>query len=110
MELTAQQAKQVIEYFAQQAAEDAPADGEWYTELWISRFKASIAVERQIGAWWWEALVEAQMELQSFDRDPDAYLYQMGYKANHIERGYMRDNLQDEVSFAIDNCWNNSGS
>lgn len=106
--LTEKQAKQVIEYFAQQAAEDMPdAD---YTEtekhLWKTRYQASLAIDRRIGAYWWDTLVECERNLQSFDRDPEGYANEQGHSGYAGTREY----LETEVSWRIDNVLNNSGA
>lgn len=113
--LTAQQAKMVIEYFSAQAAEDYPGHedrtfDEMEKHLWMTRYQCSLAVERNIGEWWWEALVECQMDLQSFDRDPDAWLDGEGRDSNAESKGYWREHLKRQVSWSIDNAWNNSGA
>lgn len=107
--LTEQQAKMVIEYFSQQAAEEAPED-DHYSHLWKTRYQASIALDRRIGAWRWESLVESQIDLQSFDRDPDGYLTEQGYEPNEAERHNMGEHLKTQVSWSIDNVLRNSGA
>ena len=59
----------VLEYFAQQAAEDAPLENA-DTHMWMTRYQASLAIERQITEKDWDALVARMADLQSFDRDP----------------------------------------
>lgn len=108
--LTAQQAKMVIEYFSAQAAEDLPEEldaVEHETHLWMTRFQVSLAVERQVGEWWWESLVECQRNLQSFDRDPEGWVHEVDAFGSKED---VRDHLQDQVSWSIDNAWNNSGA
>ena len=105
-QLTAQQAKMVIEYFAAQAAEDAPIEGA-DKHMWLTRYQASIAIERQIGEWWWDSLVANMSDLQSFDRDPEGWLNEQGHAGTADGWG---DHLQDQVSWAIDNVFNNSGA
>lgn len=100
----------VIEYFSAQAAEDYPGHDATFEDidkhLWMTRYQVSLAVERNIGEWWWNSLVEAQMDLQSFDRDPDAFMekYDCGPKYA------VEENLKNQVSWSIDNAWNNSGA
>lgn len=106
--LTAQQAKQVIEYFAAQAAEDAPehnAD----KHMWITRMQASIAIERQITELDWYVLLEAMTNQQSFDRDPGAYLHSVGIRDTETSRDYERAYLTDQVSWWIDNAYADAG-
>lgn len=108
-QLTTQQAKQVIEYFATQAAEDAPLLDGYEKHLWITRMQASIAIEKQIREYDWDELVTTLIAVQSFDRDPDGYLHANGYKVTAAEREYIADTFEDEVSFAIDNAYGNAG-
>jgi hypothetical protein len=109
--LTAQQAKMVLEYFARQAAEDAPQLPLAYDRhMWMTRFQASLAIERQLQEYDWDELVTVMIAYESFERDPDGYLHQNGYKVTAAERDYQKGTLQDEVSFAIDNCFANSGA
>jgi hypothetical protein len=104
--LTAQQAKMVLEYFAQQAAEDAPLENA-DTHMWMTRYQASLAIERQITEKDWDALVAGMSELQSYDRDRDAYLHERGYvDPTHS----MRFSLEDQVSWAIDTAYTCSGA
>lgn len=107
--LTEKQAKMVIEFFAQQAAEDFPEDG-GDKHMWQTRYKASLAVERRIGSWWWTSLVNAQMDLQSFDRDPAGYLYERGEADWGSAIDDMGEHLKNQVSWSIDNVFRNSGA
>ena len=107
--LTAQQAKMVLEYFAQQAAEDAPLENA-DTHMWMTRYQASLAIERKIGDWWWDSLVANMSDLQSFDRDPEGYLHEAGFQPNAQNAFDMEDHLKRQVSWAIDNVFNNSGA
>jgi hypothetical protein len=96
---------------AAQAAEDMPVGTteEQQTHLWMTRYKASLAVERRLGEWWWESLVDAQMNLQSFDRDPQGWAFDNGIDPGfHIDAH--RERQENEVSWAIDNCFDNSGA
>jgi hypothetical protein len=109
-QLTAQQAKMVIEYFAAQAAEDVPLTTDWKIwdkHLWMTRMQASIAVERQITAFDWDTLVNAEMDLQSFDRDPDAYMFQRDAEGTKAQ---MHNHLEEQVSWWIDNAYRTSGA
>lgn len=104
----------VIEYFSAQAAEDYPGHDATFADiekhLWMTRFQVSLAVERQVGEWWWTSLINTQMELQSFDRDPAGYMYEQGQDDIYKTRTTMRWHLQNQVSWSIDNAWNNSGA
>jgi hypothetical protein len=109
-QLTAQQAKQVIEYFAQQTAEDLPTGSavERDKHMWRALLTVSLAINRRVTELDWDVLVAAQIDFQSYDRDPEGWMNEHGYK----DFGYYRhgEALADAVSFAIDNCYNNSGA
>lgn len=115
--LTPTEAKMVIEYLAAQAAEDYPATGtfEGYEHhLWLTRMHASVAIDRRIHDGDWDMLVVNFIDLQSFDRDPEAYLYQHGATSESINteatQDKMRGILEDLVSWAIDLAYDNSGA
>lgn len=111
MELTTQQSKQVIAYFAQQAAEDFPVGIEAQDRhFWMTRFQTSIGVERQIRPLDWEDLLLAERDLQSFDRDAGGYLHENGFEDDAKHREEMAAHLAHQVSWFIDLCFNNSGA
>lgn len=110
MKLTATEAKMALEYFAQQAAQDAPvADldwNNWDSHMWMTNYTASLAVERRINEHDWATLVNAALDLQSFDRDPEGYLNERGlYPADKFT---MHEDLQDVLSMSIDTAYNTS--
>jgi hypothetical protein len=114
-QLTAQQALMVIEYFAGQAAEDAPAvhhgDNEtardaFNKHVWLTHKAVCIALEREVNAHDWHGVIVNMIDLQSFDRDPEGYLNERGYTEK--DRDYMHGVLEDLVSWAIDEVHNNS--
>lgn len=111
--LTAQQAKMVIEYFAAQAAEDAPsvfADWRgWEKHVWMTRMQASLAIEKQIVPLSWDSLLEAMTDWQSFDRDAGAYLCEIGYEDTAANRDLIHGRLEDLVSWKIDVAYNGAG-
>jgi hypothetical protein len=110
MKLTEKQAKQVIEYFAQQAAEDMPDGTEMECEkhLWTTLFQVSLAVQRRISERDWKFLVDEMLDLQSVNRDAEGYLNERGYETYTPET--IRLELEDNVSWLIDNCYDNSGA
>lgn len=114
-QLTAQQAKMVIEYFAAQAAEDAPSvDADWRgweKHQWMTRMQASLAIEKQITNLDWYLLLEAMTNYQSFDRDPEAYLHQQGGEGyTQADIIQWQGDLEDQVSWQIDNAYGNAGA
>lgn len=110
MKLTKEQAKMVIEYFSQQAAQEAPVmDLDWKgwdSNMWLWNYKASIAIERVLNMSDWAALVNAQLDWQTFDRDPYGYLHQHGWTDSTED--WMRETLQDVLSAQIDTVFNTS--
>ena len=99
-----------IEYFGQQTAESIPANPEFReleNHMWRGLLTVSLAINRRIKESDWDALVAAEADLQSFDRDPEGWLNEQGIidSTDHV-----RDGLQDQVSLAIDNCLANSGA
>jgi hypothetical protein len=114
MDLTTKEALMVIEYFAQQAAEDMP-DGtatDFERHMWQSLLTVSLAVGRRITEQDWDTLVSAQMELQSFDRDPAGYLHEEGHENpdDLAVQDDLHQHLETQVAWAIDNCLANSGA
>lgn len=108
--LTKTQALMVIEYFAQQAAEDAPATTDWKVwdqHMWMTRMQVCLAIGRQINSGSWEPLVNHMMDLQSFDRDPDAYMFERDAEGTKAQ---MKNHLEDRVSWMIDDSYRNSGA
>lgn len=112
-QLTSTQAKQVLAFFGQRAAEEAPADlvqddAPWDTHAWKTLYTASLAIGRRITEHDWHTVIVSFLDLQSYDRDPDAYLHERGYVANDAQKWYMKGTLEDLVSWAIDTAYNTS--
>ena len=110
MKLTKEQAKMVIEYFAKQAAEEAPVQdttwNNWDKHMWLTCYTVSLAVERLINIKDWAALVNAALDSQRFDRDPEGYLHEHGWTDSSKE--WMHDTLDDVLSMHIDTAFNTS--
>jgi len=109
--LTKEQSRMVIEYFATQAAEDAPHHEdtvEWDKHIWMTCYTASLAVERKINEHDWAVMVLAAMDWQSFERDGAAYLYERGDDDNEHNVNYYYETLQDVLSASIDTVFNTS--
>lgn len=106
MKLTKEQAKMVIEFFSQKAAEEAPVKDtvwtEWDKHMWMTNYQTSLAIERRIHESDWAQLINAQLDAQTYDRDPDAYLHERGYDANDAQKWYMHGVVQDVLSASID--------
>ena len=113
MKLTKEQSKMVLEYFSAQAAQDAPVKDtiwtEWDKHMWMTNYQTSLAIERVIDMRDWAQLINAQLDCQTFDRDPAAYLYERGEDdPTADQRWYWHGVLQDVLSSCIDNAFNTS--
>jgi hypothetical protein len=110
--LTKEQSKMVIEFFAQQAAQEAPVmDLDWQNwdkHIWMTNYTAALAIERRIHEGDWAALVNAALDLQRFDRDPEAWLHERGELPSMNARYHYADVLQDVLSASIDTAFNTS--
>jgi len=110
--LTKEQSKMAIEYFAKQAAEEAPRTDKtwvyWDRHMWMTLYTASLAIERIINMSDWAALVNAALDSQSFDRDPAGYLHERGEPDTSQNVDYMRGVLEDVLSASIDTVFNTS--
>ena len=108
--LTEKQSKMVIEYFAQQAAAEVPVWEywqEWDNYIWRSQFTTSLAIDRRIRPDAWEQLVEAQIELDKFDRNPEQWMDENNVVGAQHK---IKEKLVDEVSWRIDTVFRNSGA
>jgi hypothetical protein len=111
VKLTKEQSKMVIEFFAQQAAQEAPHHedtAEWDKHIWMTNYEASLAVERKINEHDWAVLVLTAVQWQSFDRDPYGYLNERGYNDTARNAHDMKHTLQDVLSTSIDTAFNTS--
>jgi hypothetical protein len=112
MKLTKEQAKMVIEFYAVQAAQEAPVNDtvwtEWDKHTWVTNYQTSLAIERRLNEHDWATLVNAALDYQSFDRDPAGYLYERGEDDTYKTRTTMRWTLQDVLSASIDTAFNTS--
>lgn len=107
--LTKEQSKMVIEYLSQKAAQEAPvADLDWAAwdrHLWMTCYEASLAIERKIDESFWAQLINAQLDAQTFDRDPAGYLFERGEEDNEHTNNYYHDVMKDLVSSSIDQAF-----
>jgi hypothetical protein len=69
-------------------------------------FDLSLKLERVVNIKDWAALLNSQVTLQSYDRDPAAYLFDRGDDDTEYNRNYAWDELKDVVSSWIDNVHN----
>lgn len=106
MNLTREQRRMAVEYFATQCAEEMPSDDmpkaeffqDLHSEEW--RIKTMKAIEKIIPESYWRTLVKNVGNYQSFDRDPEGWKEEEGYDWYSVPE--MRDYLNDTISTAID--------
>jgi hypothetical protein len=112
--LTREQAMMVIEYFSQQAAEDAPdsfqGEEDWDKHEWLTRYTVSLAIGRQITEHDWHTLLANMVESQSFDRDAEGWLNERGLAVAQYNVDYYKDVLEDLVTWSITNVYTNSAA
>lgn len=104
MNLTVEQRRMVIEYFATKCVEEMPSEDmpkaeffrDLHSEEW--RLEAMKAIERVINEDDWSRLLEELIRYQSFDRDPEGWIYENGYE-DTVQR--VREYLNDEASVQI---------
>lgn len=107
--MTKDEAQMVVEHFAQEAAQEAPDTTDWRVwdrHMWMTRYETSLAIERQIGELDWDQLVNAQINLQSFNRSPLEFMFDHGYE----DKSEVQDYLEDTVSTHITLCVANSAA
>lgn len=112
MKLTKEQSKIVIEYFSQRAAQGAPVTdldwAGWDRHMWMTNYQASLAIGRRINEHDWAALVNAQLDVLLFDRNPAGYLFDRGEEDNEDTNNYYHEALRDILSAHIDTAFNTS--
>jgi hypothetical protein len=105
MNLTVEQRRMVVEYFATKCVEEMPSEDmpkaeffrDLHSEEW--RLQTMKAIERVIPERNWMLLLEWLLDYQSFDRDPEGWKFDKGYE--EPVQG-VREYLNDEASVAID--------
>ena len=86
IELTQAQRRMVVEHFAEECATDLPADAspeqeEQHCAEGATKLEEALG-EDHLEHWRWSAwkmLVFTTRQYQSFDRDPEGWLYEMGW-------------------------------
>lgn len=102
------QRKMVIEHFANQCAEEMPADDRWETRYahmdsyWLDLLKALGQVWRTpFDAGWYE-LIENMASAMQLDRDPAGHMNALGYADLSDEREAWKDHYDDIIGAGID--------
>lgn len=108
MNLTVEQRRMVVEYFAIKCVEEMPSEDmpkaeffrDLHSEEW--RIQTMKAIEKVIPEADWSDLLEDLLEYQSFDRDPEGYMYQNHYRPSRYTVEQVRDHLNDQAGWHID--------
>lgn len=106
MNLTVEQRRMVVEYFATKCVEEMPSEDmpkaeffrDLHSEEW--RLQTMKAIEKVIPELSWDSLLETLLDYQSFDRDPEGWMDTHAYGNNTVQE--MRESLNDEASFRTD--------
>lgn len=105
IKLTQAQRRIIVEHFAEQCAQDVPAqltglELEHHLEWW--RLKLALAMDgRKVDEIDWSILTSWVLDFQSFDRDPAGWLNEQGYDDSVSRREHWHDYLNDEISARI---------
>lgn len=103
MNLTVEQRRMVVEYYATKCVEEMPSEDapkaeffrDLHSEEW--RLRTMKAIEKVISEDSWIGLLESLASYQIFDRDPQAYMHEQGYSVNRPSYE-VRDYLNDQAS------------
>lgn len=104
MNLTVEQRRMVVEYFATKCVEEMPSEdtpkAEFFRDLHSAewRIRTMKAIEKVILEEEWSDLLEDLLDYQSFDRNPEQWMYENG-AANRARAKYI---LEDFISLHID--------
>ena len=104
--LTREQRRQVVEFYATQCAAEMPSDSmpkaEFFQDLHREeyRLRAMKGIEKVIPEADWTELVQEIRDSQSFERDPDAYMYARGI--HHANKFVLKEDMNDSISALID--------
>lgn len=106
MNLTVEQRRMVVEYYATKCVEDMPSEDmpkadffrDLHSEEW--RLQTMKAIEKVIPEFEWTSLVGWLLEYQSFDRDPEGYMHTDGLWGLNTVQSH-RDYLNDQASALI---------
>jgi hypothetical protein len=103
MTLTVEQRRMVVEYMATKCVEEMPSEDmpkaeffrDLHSEEW--RLQTMKAIEKVIPEDVWEALIESLENYQSFDRNPQAFIYERGFSES-TSPANLREYLNDDAS------------
>lgn len=106
MSLTVQERRMIVEYYATKCVEEMPSEDmpraeffrDLHSEEW--RLRTMKAIEKVIPERAWSELLEDLLEYQTFDRDPEAYLYENYDDALSVEsvRGHLNDMASSHIN------------
>ena len=104
MKLTVEQRRMVIEYFAQKLVEEWPAvlTGEQIEKrLYEAALKMELRLNKFVNKSTFNNLIELMLDQQTFDRDPESWLYENGYLNTSETRWYWKNHHEDMISALI---------
>lgn len=103
MNLTVQQRRMIVEFYATKCVEEMPSEemprSEFFRDLHSEewRLKTVKAIEKVIPEHSWKGLVESLENYQSFDRNPQAFIYERGFSESTSPEN-LREYLNDDAS------------
>lgn len=106
MNLTVEQRRMVVEYFATKCVEEMPSEDmpkaeffrDLHSEEW--RLQTMKAIEKVIPEADWSELLEWLLDYQTFDRDPESFIHERAYYGETVES--VRGHLNTQASWHID--------
>ena len=106
VKLTVQQRRMIVEHFAEECAQEMPADVPGLEiEQHIEKYRLllSLALDaRPVNAGAWATLVGEVLDYQSFDRDPAGYLHEEGWDGiGQVSMDRSREMFNDDISALI---------
>lgn len=106
--LTREQRRMIVERMATECVQEMPSEDmpraeffrDLHSEEW--RIKTMKAIEKVIPEADWTELLETLLDSQSFDRDPEAWLYERGNETSPVVILAWRDHFTNHISHNID--------
>jgi hypothetical protein len=98
----------VVEYMATKCVEEMPSEdmpsAEFFRDLHSEEWRIVTmrAIGKVIPESDWSNLLEDLLEYQTFDRDPEGYMYQKNYSRNRYTVEQVRDHLNDQAGWRTD--------
>lgn len=102
--LTVEQRRMVIDYYATKLVEEWPAvltGIEIEKRLYEAALKMEGRINKFINKYTFNELIEAMLDQQSFDRDPQGWLYENGHEDNAQQVLQTKHRFEDIISDLI---------